>query len=343
MLLICHIANAQLPMPDSVCVGVTKRYMVNDATVPSTYLWKINGITQSSTTHQIFVTWNTAGVYTITVEETNSSGCKGQIEQGVAYVFPIPIANAGPDQTICFNTSTTLQATGGNRFLWTPSQYLSSTTIANPTVNLPTPGIYSYVLSVENGNGCKSISNDTVTITMLPKLQLFAGNDTSIAINQSLQLNAQDLTNSNFINYLWTPGFGLNNAALKNPVLMLNSTGIYTYSVKGTNAFGCTATDALIVKIFKGTEIYVPTIFTPNGDGVNDIFLPTYVGIKELKYFNVYNRYGQLVFTTQNQTIGWNGLFKGQLQNNEAFVWQVEGVDYTGKTIFKKGTVVLAK
>ncbi len=343
MLLICHLANAQLPMPDSVCIGATKKYMVNDATVPSTYVWKINGITQSSITNDIITTWNTTGVYTITVQEKNASGCIGDLQQGVVYVFPIPVANAGNDTTICFNTTAILNGSGGSIYHWSPSLYLSNPNIANPIVSLPTAGIYSYVLNVENGVGCKSLISDTVKITILPKLQIFAGNDTTISINQQLQLNAIEIVPSSFVNYIWSPGFGLNSSVIKNPILSLNATGMYTYTVVGSNAIGCNATDAIIVKIFKGPEIYVPTAFTPNGDGTNDIFIPTYVGIKELKFFSVYNRFGQIVYTTKNQNQGWNGLFKGTLQNNEAFVWQVEGIDFDGKTIFRKGTVILAK
>jgi gliding motility-associated-like protein len=344
VMLLCSAitANAQLPMPDTVCVGVTKRYKVNDATIPSTYVWKVNGIIQAATTHEIFVTWNSPGVFTITVEETNANGCKGDIQQGVVVVFPIPIANAGPNQTICFNNTTTLNASGGNSYVWSPSQYLSSATSANPTVTLPTAGVYNYYVKVTNAAGCSALKEDTVTITMLQPLRVFAGNDTSIAIGQTLQLNAIDI-NGGITNYSWQPFTGLNNSAIPNPILTLNSFGVYTYTVTGQNSIGCTTTDALKVTIFKGPEIYVPTIFTPNGDGNNDVFIPKYVGIKELQYFTVFNRFGQVLFTTNNQYQGWDGKFKVSLQNNEVFVWQVEGISFIGEKIYKKGTVVLAK
>ena len=132
MLHICFITNAQLPMPDNVCVGSTKRYHVNDATVPSTYVWKINGITQSSVVHEIFVTWNTVGVYTITVQEENANGCKGQLEQGVVNVFAPPIPNAGQDATYCFEATPRLNGSGGNIYEWSPSTYLSNTNTGNP-------------------------------------------------------------------------------------------------------------------------------------------------------------------------------------------------------------------
>jgi hypothetical protein len=215
MLHICLLANAQLPMPDSVCVGSTKRYHVNDATVPSTYIWKINGITQSSTSYEIFVTWATDGVYTISVQEENASGCKGQLEQGVVYVLPIPIPNAGPDAAICFENTARLNGSGGAIYQWSPSTYLSNPAIANPIVISPPQGALTYFLNVTNAKGCKSIKSDTVVITVLPPVKVFAGNDTSIAINQPLQLNAFDVNNSGLINYLWSPSSGLIIAILK--------------------------------------------------------------------------------------------------------------------------------
>ncbi len=339
LLFLCNNAFAQLPMPDSVCVGETKRYRVNDATVPSTYNWKINGITQPSTAHEIFVTWNTDGVYTITVQEENANGCKGIVQQGVVYVFPIPIPNAGPDATYCFEATPRLNGSGGIKYEWTPTTFLSNPNIANPVVNIPTPGSYIYNLSVTNAAGCKSASTDAVTIKILPKARIFAGNDTMIAINQPLQLNATDIDNLGFVDYTWSSSFGLNNATIKNPIAILNNDRLYT--VTATTANGCKAFDDINVRVFAKADILVPTAFTPNGDGVNDVLRPVLIGIKELKYFTVYNRYGEIVFTTSIPNAGWNGLFKGKEQNTSSFVLVVEGIDYKGNVILKKGMATL--
>jgi gliding motility-associated-like protein len=341
LLHIAVIANAQLPMPDSVCVGATKRYSVNDAIVPSTYTWKINGITQTATTHEVFVSWTTAGVYTITVQEENANGCKGQIEQGVVYVFAIPIPNAGPDVTYCFEAIPRLNGSGGTKYQWTPSTYLSNPNIANPYVNALNAGTYTYNLSVTNAAGCKSTTTDAVTIKVLPKARIFAGFDTSIAINQPLQLNAIDIDNLGFVDYTWTSSFGLDNATKPNPIAIIDRDR--TYTVTGTTSNGCKAVDDINIKVFAKADIYVPTAFTPNGDGNNDLLRPILVGIKELKYFSVYNRYGELIFRTSTSKAGWDGTIKGAMQNTGAFVWMAEGVDYKGNVLFRKGMCTLVR
>ncbi|WP_276505055.1 hypothetical protein, partial [Terrimonas pollutisoli] len=81
-------ASAQMAMPDHVCVGTTRTYSVNDPSVPSTYTWKIDGVTQTTTTNAITITWNTAGQFLITVQERSADGCEGDIQSGTVYVYP---------------------------------------------------------------------------------------------------------------------------------------------------------------------------------------------------------------------------------------------------------------
>src|SRR5688572_19815429 len=90
---------AQMAMPDNVCVGATKKYSVNDPTAPSTYTWKIDGVTQTTTTNEITITWNTVGQFLITVQEHSADGCDGDIQSGIVYVYP----NAATNEqiTIC--------------------------------------------------------------------------------------------------------------------------------------------------------------------------------------------------------------------------------------------------
>lgn len=332
---------AQIAMPDTVCMGTARRYQVNDATRPSTYTWTINGVTQISITNELHITWTVPGNYNITVVEHDNNGCDGDMRSGTVYVKPIPAANAGPDQVVCFGKIIQLNGSGGTTYQWSPSAYLSDPAIPNPIVNAPGAGVYIYQLQVSDNSGCATLKKDTVSITVLPPARVFAGNDTAITLNRPFQLNAIDVFNSGFTSYAWSPAFGLNNSLIKNPVAVLDRD--ITYVVTARTADDCIATDNIRIRVFLGPEIYVPTIFTPNNDGLNDIFIPTYAGIKELKYFSVYNRFGELVYSTTNQANGWNGMYKGLLQNNGAFVWHVSGLDFNGKTITKKGTVILAK
>ncbi|HSZ85858.1 MAG TPA: gliding motility-associated C-terminal domain-containing protein, partial [Puia sp.] len=107
--------------------------------------------------------------------------------------------------------------------------------------------------------------------------------------------------------------------------------------------FGCYGESKISVRVFKTMpDIFVPNAFTP-GKGINNIFRPIPVGISSLKYFRVYNRWGQLVYETERTEQGWNGTVGGKPQDSGTFVWMVQGVDYTGKIITKKGTMVLIR
>ena len=94
---------------------------------------------------------------------------------------------------------------------------------------------------------------------------------------------------------------------------------------------------------FAGINIYVPKVFTPNGDGTNDILKPILVGISTFHYFSIYNRWGNLIFTTQDPNQGWDGTFKGVPQPVETYLWIGEGIDTNGKKIVRKGMVSLVR
>ena len=102
--------------------------------------------------------------------------------------------------------------------------------------------------------------------------------------------------------------------------------------------------DTIDIRIFKtAPDIFVPTAFTPNGDGLNDEFIPVAVGISRLDYFRVFNRWGNEVFATTQMKQGWNGTYKGIDQGADTYVWMVRGVDFTGRVVEKKGTMVLIR
>ena len=142
--------------------------------------------------------------------------------------------------------------------------------------------------------------------------------------------------------YTWLPATFLSNPLIFNPIASLQNN--QTYILRVADSLGCFALDTINITVFQtAPDIFVPTIFTPNNDNKNDILIPVPVGMKSIDFFEVYNRWGQLVFRTTQIGMGWNGNFLGTPQGIATFVWKVQGTDYTGKRIFKKGTVVLAK
>jgi len=253
-------------------------------------------------------------------------------------VAPYPVAAAGPDQTICFGFDVSLNASGGSQYSWSPSRFLSGTTIANPIVQQPTMSM-RYIVTVTDTLGCPAAVKDTVIVNVIPPLAVDAGPaDTSIVEDQPLLLNG-----TGAVNYLWTPPTWLSNQQKANPVANVRDSTI-KYILTGTDANGCFGTDSIVVRVFKVIpDMYVPTAFTPNADGFNDIIRPILIGMKSLTYFRVYNRFGELVFETSKINEGWNGIFKGKPQDTGTFVWMAQGVTFKGQVRTMKGFVVLIK
>jgi len=341
LLFIVTEVSAQITMPDTVCIFTSKIYQVNNAAIPSTYTWKIDGVIQSAITNKISTTWNTAGTFLLTVQEHAANGCDGDIKSGLVYVKQGAQPDAGADTSICFGTSYKLNGIGGSAYQWSPSTYLSNSNIADPFFNAQLPGVFTYVLTVKDANRCNSIIKDTVILTVLPPVKIFAGRDTFIFINQPLRLDPIDLANNRLINYLWSPATGLNNPSIKNPVAILDHDMHYTVTV--TTANGCIGSDDINIKVFAVADLYVPNAFTPNGDSKNDFAVVIPIGIKELKYFSIYNRWGQLVFSTRDSSIGRNGKFNGKELAKATFVWTAEATDFKGNLISRKGIVTLIR
>jgi gliding motility-associated-like protein len=252
-------------------------------------------------------------------------------------VVPYPKANAGNDTAICFPKSFQLHATGGSIYSWSPPNFLNNSKIANP-ISSPQESV-RYVVQVNDVLGCPKPVFDTV-IVKVEKLVAEAGpRDTSIVVDQPLQLNG---SGADF--YEWSPPSGLNDPDISNPVALLSDSDSIQYILKVTSVAGCEARDTINVKVFKvKPDLFVPNAFTPNGDGMNDVFMPIPVGMKSLTYFKVYNRLGQLMFSTNKINKGWDGNFKGSPQSSGVFVWTAQGIDYLDKIITRKGNVTLIR
>ena len=152
-----------------------------------------------------------------------------------------------------------------------------------------------------------------------------------------LQLNAISVAS----NYLWTPAIGLSNATIANPVATI--TADITYTVIATTVAGCKGQATVKLRVYDGPEIYVPTGFTPNADGKNDLFTPFPVGIKKYNYFRVFNRWGQVVFETTVFNKGWDGKINSKLQTTGTYIWMIEGITKFDTKITKKGAVTLIR
>jgi gliding motility-associated-like protein len=299
------------------------------------YTWSPSGSLSNPDVANPIATPLTTTTYTL-VGRVGSCTSSDDVE---IKVVPYPAADAGPDQLICYQTTTQLNGiTDASFFSWSPGLTLSSTTILNPFAFPKRTS--SYFLTARDTLGCPKPVTDTVTITMLPRMSPFAGRDTAVVIGESLQFEG-----SGGISYLWTPPIGLNNPNIANPI---GNYGADLDSVRYTlyvrNEADCIDSANVLVKIFKTIpSVFVPSAFTPNGDGLNDLIAPIAVGIKRIEYFRIYNRWGQMVFSTTMNGKGWDGKISGIPQSTNTYVWICSAVDYLDKRMLLKGHVTLIR
>jgi gliding motility-associated-like protein len=317
----------------TICQGDTIRlHLQSDGLV---YHWEpVNQVLNFTEPNPKAVTW-----FTSSYQVTARIGSCMAVDRVLVTAIPYPVAVAGPDTTICFATSAQLiGSTEANIFAWLPASTLNNLNILDP-VATPTTTT-AYVLSAYDNKGCPKPGYDTVVVNVLPDINAFAGRDTAVVIGQPLQLQA-----TGGIKYQWTPATGLSNQVIANPVANYStpSTGI-VYKVLVYNEAGCVDSAFLKVKVFQTMPtVFVPNAFTPNRDGRNDLLRPIAVGMARIDYFQIFNRWGQLVFRTSTNEHGWDGTVAGKIQPSGTYVWIVKAVDYTGAPYVQRGTLVLVR
>jgi gliding motility-associated-like protein len=268
------------------------------------------------------------------------------------YPGALPQAAIAPaDTTICYGETASLRAlvTTGTDYTWVSS---GSFTGANKGVVPSVPFTASilatsksstdYILNVRN-EGCPITVSDTMTVTIVPPIKVDPGHDTLVVVGQPLHFQAAS-SDAYKDAYQWSPAVGLSDPSIANPVGVYGpETNTITYQVSATDVFGCYGTAAVKVTIAPTLpDIFVPNAFTPEKSS-NNLFRPVCMGIASLEYFRVYNRWGQLLYSTSQTGQGWDGRVQGKLQASDAYLWMLKGTDYTGKAILKKGTMMLIR
>ncbi len=241
------------------------------------------------------------------------------------------------EAAVCKRDSVQLFAGPGyDSYQWN-AHTLSDITIRNPFAH-PVQSPTVYICTAMEGACAR---RDSSVVTIIPPVRIFAGNDTIASIGQPLQLQATAINGPAGMQYSWSPGQFLDDPLVATPIATL--TEDYWYVVTGTTPDGCKEKDDIRIKVYKGPDIYVPSGFTPNNDGLNDILKPIAVGIRDFKFFRVFNRWGQLVFATTAPGKGWDGKIKGTEAGTSTFAWIAEGIDYKGNTISRKGVVTIIR
>jgi gliding motility-associated-like protein len=321
-----------------VCEG-EKLLLTHTSVTGEMYEWFNNGALISGQSNA-FLSVDAAGTYTLTINAAN--GCTATSTGVTVVVNAKPIATLSPsgEFKLCEGGTVTLSVplTAGVTYTWQRNGSAITGASAN-TYDATSSGLYT-ALAKNTATGCKGVSAAT-KITMIPPPIIFAGNDTIVAMQQPLQLHVKELTNYGVNQYQWLPRNVLDDPFSANPVAVLNADQEFT--VSGSNSIGCANTDKIFIKVYKGPAIYVPTAFTPNKDGKNDLLKCFAVGISTFKNFTIFNRYGQKVFSTSDQAKGWNGFLQSEPAAAGTYVWIAEAVDYLLKPMSAKGSFVLIR
>ena len=315
----------------TICEG--EKASLHATSNASTFSWTPTIGLSNATSSKQSVAPSITTTYTITAIQ----GACMRTDSVVVIVNKAPIATTAGDTSICLGNNLILSGSGGLTYVWSPANYLNDPSLPSPLFVSKLKGTFTYSLQVKDAAGCSSLNKAVSNVTVIsPRIDV--GRDTTIAANHPFQLTPTDPGSVGFIHYAWSPSDGLSNANTKAPIAILVQDA--TYTLTATTASGCVAMDAIQLKVYKGIDIYVPTAFTPNNDGRNDLLKAIPVGIKEFKIFSVFNRWGELVFQTTNPTKGWNGKVNGLLQPG-VYVWYSEGIDYFGNRVRRKGTCAL--
>ena len=299
----------------------------------STYLWtKPNGVQSKEQWLKLpGIQYKDAGLYSVKL--TADFGCFIQ-DSFQVNISPSTSISTQTIYNICNGINVPLLATGDGNFTWTPNIYLSDTAIGNPIANPKDSVQYKVVLT--NSYGCKDSA--WVNINVFKNPVVSAGNDKIILLGDSTVLDGTVQGTS--VEFYWAPITPLSNSSLLSPyVAPIVDT---KYTLYASSTVGCgTVSAAVTIKVFK--DVFMPTAFTPNGDGKNDIYHPPNLAGFKLISFTIFNRYGSKVFFTTNASVGWDGTANGEPQETGEYAYYLEMKHPSGKIINKKGSILLLR
>jgi gliding motility-associated-like protein len=331
------LPNLNAGLDTTICLGQS---IVLNPTGAASYIWLPPTSTLSCTncaspraTPTVTTVYNVRGV--------SAQGCSVNDSIRVTVVQPSTVV-APPADSLCIGQGTQLFARGTQVYSWSPSTGLSnpnsSSPIARPTATT------TYVVTGSDARGC-FVTRDSVTISVFPYPVFDLGLDTTITVGSSVQLNPN--RSNDITSVIWSPTTGLSCTDCPDPLATPKQRTTYTATV--TNNGGCVTKDELTIFVICNNEnIFIPNTFSPNGDGMNDLFYVRGRGLTKIRSIKIFNRWGQQIFT-QNNVIandtgaGWDGTFKGQPLSPEVYIYMVEVVCENNALIMLKGDVMLVR
>lgn len=263
------------------------------------------------------------GTYTITITPDNNPECAITFDTTVLYIAPDTIYITG-DTAVCLGDTVFLDLVGANGY---DIQWSTGDTTESIMYYTLTGGN----ISVDINTGCEIVTINTgIVIHPIPIID--AGADTSINVEEIIQLNG-----SGGFAYLWQPTTGLDCYTCPDP----NASPVVTttYLLTAMDANGCQATDEMIIEV-NYLPIFIPTGFSPNGDGENDVLFVRGAGIRTMNFI-IYDRWGKAVFSSQDKSIGWDGTIDNKKAQSGVYGYQFSGTRPNGDILELKGNVTL--
>ena len=334
------------PLPVATIVTPTQTTICDKSTITltarggTTYQWLLNGSTIAGALDSIYVA-SLPGNYVV---NAISLGCTSNVSTPVnlslikAALPKFSNSSTCIDVPVSFFNETDTTSSGSVSWFWDFGDGQTST-LFNPVYTYKKTGSYNVKLTV-TPKLCSSLPANVIkNITVdIPPVGIKYPNVLAVK-NKATPLSARFIANG--YSYLWMPSTGLNNGAIQKPIF--NASNEQLYRVRLTSAGGCITMDTVKVSVYDSSDIFVPNAFSPNNDGKNDLLQPFLVNIATLKFFRVYNRWGQIMFQSSDSKQGWDGMYNYKPQPLETYTWIAEGIDGNGTTIFRKGQTVLIR
>lgn len=331
-----------LPLVDAgidsfICLGQS---ITLNASGASTYNW-MDDASLSCTNCEAPVA-NPETNTTYYLSGTNNFGCSAIDSVNITVKQPADVFLTAPD-TICVGTTIQLSATGAELYNWQPASSVSNST---DSVTSSTPS--STTLFTVIGKDSKGCFSDTASATVhvfpYPALQI---TDSVVTVNagDSYQVSLQ--SSPDVITWQWYPLNDISCTICPQPVIKPMHDETYTVTAK--NIAGCSAEQHITITVLcKDQNLFIPNTFSPNGDGMNDIFYPRGKGLFVIKSFRIFNRWGAMVFQENNfppnqQSYGWNGKYRGNALPPDVYVYVIEVMCSNGVVLSSKGNVTLLR
>ena len=291
--------------------------------------------------------YSTPGLYTVRLIVTTANGCADTITK-INYIKVVasPVIDINGNMPICITGKLSFKGIvvqpDTSRLSWYWDFGNGNSSIAkNPQPQrYDSAGTYPLRLIVTNSSGCADTVDRTVLIYPLPVIN--AGSDKIILVGSSTPINP---TGTPVIDYLWTPSTGLSCTNCYATVASPKNTT--TYTIKVTDGNGCINKDDItIIVICNDKNVFIPNTFSPNNDGVNDVFYPRGTGLFKIQSMRIFNRWGELVFQKTNLSPnviadGWNGRYNGKLLNTDVYTYIIEIICENSEVLTYKGNITL--